>query len=321
MTDAFWNRRRDAYAELERGLDRKLTMGRPYEALDHLKQAHLLATHPQPLPWPLPQITAFRLAHFLMRSASTVEDLQEVDQLLAEATSHGRWIGPWPVCVHLAALSRIRGLGGDADDRIQSLLQRLHSYLQAEETDASPSHRGAEERQSLTLNLAELVTYFLGAEYAPLEGYGALGPAEPDPFRGLIHDPPWKLVGTEFSGGPRRLPRRVAVGELEELVSAGRLRLGVVFDGKEGEIILANGHRKRLKAHQGRLLASLCRPRTKTQLDDALGTDAAQPLSRMKKDLAQLLDCQPDDVAMFDQLSERYKLSPDLRLLVAHPAR
>ena len=108
-------RRSLVFKELKIGLNLKLMMGSPVQAKEHLERAHSLATAPTPLPWPTPQVTAYRLAHLLLRSAKHEADLRRIEALLAMANDGGRLLGPQPVCVHLAVLHRLRAMGRSAD--------------------------------------------------------------------------------------------------------------------------------------------------------------------------------------------------------------
>ena len=76
---------RDVYDAITEALSEKVA--RSGDGLKRLRSAHDLAHKPTRKASPLPEIASYRLAHMLLRSARTEEELQEVDGLLKEASA------------------------------------------------------------------------------------------------------------------------------------------------------------------------------------------------------------------------------------------
>lgn len=312
-------RRREAWKALLDGLDAKLTRHRAGEALSRLQEAHSLATKPTRLPGLMPAIIAYRLAHLMLRSARSPEDLRRVEALLGEAIACDCWLGPLPGCVHLAVLHRLKATGktDSIEARISEAFDRLRTQV-AFHGQEEAAVKAAKTRQSHALNLLELTTYFLGHDYSSLEGIGVQG--YPDPFVGLRDGEPWLLISTHGFGTPAQMPHPFAEHELRGLVEADLVDVGILFDGGTGQAIV-RGCDKKLPSHAGLLLAASCTPRTKEDLQRLLKPDFHKPLERGQKALAALLHRSPDVIHSYDNQTGRYRFVPGLRVAVALPAK
>ncbi|WP_150094714.1 hypothetical protein [Thiohalocapsa marina] len=199
---------------LRQGLDLKLQFGGTAEAERHLRKAYATARDPHPLCCPWPQITAYRLAHLLMRGGAETSWC-EVDALLAAASSDDV-LGPAPLVYRLISLTKtppaqeeIGTARADLYQRVQRLVrQRAAGGLRA------VSYFGDERPlQPDWFNLLELAVYATGLDYAPLEGW--CDPAR-DPFAGLGFDiAAWSVV-EDAESATLRYPEPIARQRFEE---------------------------------------------------------------------------------------------------------
>lgn len=214
-------RRKNVAQLLKEGTSAKLLRGGTEKALSKIEKAYQLAIAPK-LPSPWPQLTAYRLAHLLLRSNANSE-LQRVNKLFQEATSDN-CLGPIPQIYYLAALQRIKNASDNQeecrkiDGQIQEVFQKayrevrqlLANQISDKEDTAEPPQRTP--LQEGLVNMLELATYFLGRTYEPLEGVG--GPYG-DLLLGDQQDDGWFLAGPAPTIATVRYPRQLALMELE----------------------------------------------------------------------------------------------------------
>jgi hypothetical protein len=211
---------------LQECTDAKLLKGGSSYALGRAIEAHKLATQKPELPAPWPQLTAYRIAHLMLRGGTSNADLVEADRLLALATGEGGHasadlLGPLPRLYRLAVLHRISlsETSDSARDRTRTILRAVFDRARAEVLRASAgsprqptvSVRGPRGGaiQDTGFNLLELAAYFLGENYASLEG---LGLADEELHRPSIA---WYLVGPDPAICRVSMLERLAVAELE----------------------------------------------------------------------------------------------------------
>ena len=208
-------------ANLKQGLDRKLQGQR--DAVTHLENAYELACDPDPLDAPWPQVTAYRLAHLLMREGLKT-DWQRVDDLLRKA-GEDDVLGPVPLIYRLIALSKL-----NAEDTPSAEMKRV--YARARETLDEGDHAGASTQRQVgdqgslqpeLLNLLEAVVYTTGLEYDRIAGW-----AGPDLFAGLgFKSSGWRVIEDKASANllyPEAIARKVFAQRRE------RVRDGLVFE-------------------------------------------------------------------------------------------
>jgi len=307
-------RRRMVFQELKIGLELKMITGSPVRAQEHLERAHSLATAPTPLPWPTPQVTAYRLAHLLLRSAKHEADLRRIEALLAMANDGGRLLGPQPVCVHLAVLHRLRAMGRSADleGQIGFLFGALVDYIRNSRTIEV---REANALQGNALNLLELSAYFLGAEYDLLEG---LDVVHGDPHAGLGGGEPWLVVGTGKIDASVQMPKHLAIGEVHERLDTGRADVVFIHEGSTSMIKTSRGIVKTPR-HAPRLLAMICHGTGHNGLERAFSAHAFRKLvERTRAALAQPLGRENSDII---RSGDRYAFADDIRVAGALPSR
>jgi hypothetical protein len=180
--------------EVKRGLDRKL-QGQP-DALKHLERAYELARDPYPLDAPWPQITAYRLAHLLMREGLRT-DWQRVDDLLREAGEDDS-LGPAPLIYRLIALSKLNVGRAPSEEmeQVYKCARRGLDLVGLSGPGAGPAYPGDQRPlQTAWLNLLEAVVYMTGLEYGSIAGW-----AGPDLFAGLgFESSGWRVIEDQAS--------------------------------------------------------------------------------------------------------------------------
>ena len=235
MSNTVENRRSEIDKLLRQCVDEKLLRGGRQRALELASKAYQLATESPAVPYPWPQLAAYRLAHLLLRSEDSDDKLSEIDFLLelacnvpGNATTSA--LGPLPYLYRLAVLHR-RCLAKtrhkhppspelqDAFEQARNAVQRGFTNAEISPSRSPLAHdRGSVQRE--LFNLLELAAYFLGAEYAPLEGLGAIDVGN------LNRDKSWFLVGPDPVISTVQYSRELAMAELE---ARGREHPGAIL--------------------------------------------------------------------------------------------
>jgi hypothetical protein len=219
---------------VRQGTDAKLLQGSAARAEHLLEEAKGIA-HEEPKrlrPWIA--LTAYRLGHLAMRRARTKDDLLTAEAYFLEAKSNDAefMLGPVPHILRLPVLHRLRALAdgpAEAEDLERRIAAGLERAREASAASGREGWRSRAPRQGELLNLLELCTYFLGAEYAPLEGFQ-------DPFEALSLPGAWLLAGMGLSyATARRRPRGFVEAELKALEPAGAPVLRFVLPADETE--------------------------------------------------------------------------------------
>jgi hypothetical protein len=234
MQTEYEDRRPQVAELLTRCTDKKLLRGATEEARNLAEQAYKLADADPVLPAPWPQLAAYRLAHLILRGAPSGEMLHRADKLLARASGVGDDVdplGPMPRLYRLAVLHRLSRSDETSgplvtSERLESAFAKardaVNSWLRTHETkpeSEGDQHLRAPIQEGL-FNMLELAAYFLGAKYESLEGLGG-------PYTDLKLGPDtWMLVGPDQRLSTVRLPRELALAELED---RGRLQSGSVL--------------------------------------------------------------------------------------------
>ncbi len=247
-------RRRQVDRELRDGTDAKMLMGARQKALKHLERAWGLADQEPRLREPWPQVTAYRLAHLLMREEEA--DLPRVVRLFTQAEDLEE-LGPLPHIYRAAALHRL----GCPQSVVEEALNSARKSL-ALGTMGGAKEGKAYERagiQSQGYKLLELASYFVGAPYR-LEGMG--GPwADLFPATGAC-----VMVGPSRHLAEVRYPRALAMRELEALAQETPEALFFeLYDGGEtGRWRVGSGEWQSVSGQPLRLLVRLLRERLPT---------------------------------------------------------
>jgi hypothetical protein len=214
--------------------DDKLVRGQSGIAEQKAREALKLACDSPRLPSPWPQVAAYRLAHLLLRSASTNDKLCEADRYFKEAqgsdAGEGRGVlGPLPSLFRLATLHRLSQQPGPcrlATDfgkeqraelgRAMAFIRRGWKYpservAQCDESKPDSPHH----LQTAGFNLAEFAVYALGLDYT-LDGVGSLPDLRP------MRDSAWGVLENRTDGTPTdmggvKLSREFALEELDSL--------------------------------------------------------------------------------------------------------
>lgn len=185
----------------------KLQRGASHEAKSRALRAYELAKDSPRLPSPWPELAAYRLAHLKLRfpnGAQEVEELKEIDGLLQEACKQDPASSPTLRALaniyRLAVLHRLVGHSRTTqrqrlfwEQRIPEVFDRTRDEIQrlsAQSSDGAEGRKHPTIIQQNLFNMLELASYFLNANYQPLEGLGAL-----DPVDTLTKG--WFLVGPE----------------------------------------------------------------------------------------------------------------------------
>ncbi|MBV5310027.1 hypothetical protein [Chromatium okenii] len=157
--------------KLKQGLDKKLQSGGQQDAIKLLEEAYQCARPPSQLPPPWPQITAYRLAHLLMRSGCKT-DWHKIDRLLEEASSGDGILGAMPLIYRLVSLQQCHAPYKQLQDACKAAISKLKDQSPILDT---PKRDEGYLIQSNAVNLLEMAVYFTGLEYKPLEGQIELG--------------------------------------------------------------------------------------------------------------------------------------------------
>lgn len=212
-------RRTHCYEALTEGLDVKLLMGGTDGALELLEAAYASAWSPDALPWPLPAVTAYRLAYILMRRARTGDDLARVDELLTKA-AQAETVDPLQYALHLVVIERLRDAGGGPEERARLRKRSLDAYQRlrdsARRNDIDATGRPIQED---LFNLVELCSFLVGDDYGALEGRGAAS------FLPRSQEDAFVLFGNQGVDPGVRWTRSLAAGEFRARIEEGAVDL------------------------------------------------------------------------------------------------
>lgn len=213
---SFESRRIETCELIRRGMESKLIRGHAAYAEEILRQAYNLASEKPTLPGPLIQLTAYRIAHLILRGSSTVDRLEEAERLLDKA-SEGNRIGPLPAIYRLAVLGRLHQ-ARKMTYRDEILRKAFHKALDAVRAhcavpqDSHGNRRVQKTRiQDHYFNMLELSSYFLDLCRNDLDGLGI------DPYTDLSPtSDAWVLVGPDKKITEVLYSRELALVELED---------------------------------------------------------------------------------------------------------
>lgn len=285
-------RRTEVERLLGRGSDAKLQRGSTDRALEFLAKAHQLAHEPSKLESPWPELTSYRLAHLrLRRTSQTLEDLLEIDELLAESVRCPE-LGPWPRLYRLAVLHRIRLADESIVDKksVDTAFRLASDAISKYMEGSKPGDRA--RLQDPLLNSLELCVYFLGRPYAEIEG-----------LRGACDEPlgqheNWSLVGPDPDIANIRYSRALALVELNAVADEQPSALLFCIEGgEEGERDVRvswrhrqQGSKQKLRKDTAKLLAHMLRwpdRPVRRALDEEVSDEKKRKaFERFRKDLA-----------------------------------
>lgn len=281
-------RRTEVELLLREGSNAKLQWGSTDCALELLAKAHQLAHEPSKLLSPWPELTSYRLAHLrLRRTSQTLEDLLEIDELLAESARR-KELGPWPRLYRLAVLHRIRLADESIVDQksVDTAFRLASDAISKHMEDAKPADRA--RLQDPLLNSLELCVYFLGRPYAEIEG-----------LRGTYDETlgeheNWSLVGPDPDIARIRYSRAFALVELNAVADEhpSALRFCIGKDGGASWWQGQQGSKRKLRKDTAKLLAHLLRwpdRPARCALDESVRPDAKRKsFERFREDLANI---------------------------------
>ncbi|MBE7483629.1 MAG: hypothetical protein HS104_27075 [Polyangiaceae bacterium] len=229
----------------------KLLRAGTSRALERAREAYELAHSPPPLqPWAA--LSAYRLAHLVLRDPRTRETLEEADALFAEAAREPM-LGPCPRIYRLALLHRLAASRAVIERTFQEAVSAYDTWMRGRD---SPSETPPSVPiQTDLFAMLELAGYFLELDRAPLEGRGAR-PDEP-----FLRDTHWRLVGPDPSLADVSISEATALAELEAF--APTFGPAFVFrlppDRNAAVFRVADGPWEPLPHRAARLLACLLR--------------------------------------------------------------
>ncbi len=316
-------RRAEVADLLRKCTDKKLLRGGTWSATEDAERAHELATAEPELPTPWPQLAAYRLAHLILRGAPTGDELMRADELLARASGDGKSgvgnpLGPLPLLYRLAVLHRLASEAPRPESQRaraelpKALDQARDAVLRRLAVDESQSGRRSAgyqrpQVQHGLFNMLELSTYFMGSTTQNLEGIGSV-------YEDLMLDSEqWRMVGTVPGIADIRMPRQLALVELDERGSAHPdavlFRLGLA--GAQWRVASKSEWRV-MNADHARLLGCLLGTSgewsTERLRAQVVGTDGEDPDARFRQVMARLKSA-------FRELTGR----PDVELFVREP--
>lgn len=201
---------------LKQGTQSKLLQRDTERALDHIKQAYELANSDPALPQPWPAITAYRLAHLIMRRAKHTDDLLDAEDYLREA-ERANSLGPLPMVYRFAVLLRLKREGAELGTALNRAVERINNFNhEVQWKDSTVQNAGI---QHAFFNMLEMAVYTTGYDYGVLEGIGAaphlLQDGEPMSDFRPDEGQPWILVSNEEMVSQVYYPKAVALEELE----------------------------------------------------------------------------------------------------------
>jgi hypothetical protein len=176
------------------------------EAYNLLILAYELAHRQPKLPEPWLSITAYRLAHLIMRRATTKPELDRANMLFEEA-SRLECLGPLPFIYRIAVLFRLKSFD---DPFINQKL--MEAYKKAMINLSNPAQSEINPKmQTGFFNMLELSSYMAELPYKPLEGLGS------EPYKDIyLGSPTWFLVGRPSNISDVVYPKEFAFKELHE---------------------------------------------------------------------------------------------------------
>ncbi|WP_146108754.1 hypothetical protein [Chromatium okenii] len=190
--------------KLKQGLDKKLQSGGQQDAIKLLEEAYQCARPPSQLPPPWPQITAYRLAHLLMRSGCKT-DWHKIDCLLEEASSGNSILGAMPLIYRLVSLQKCHAPPEKLEDVYESAVKKLNQQLPVLD---KPKRDEGHLIQLNAVNLLEMAAYFIGLKYKTLEGQIELGN---DFFANLgVGKSAWFVLDSQQEGSSIAYPESMA---------------------------------------------------------------------------------------------------------------
>ncbi|MCE7869578.1 hypothetical protein DYH09_04270 [bacterium CPR1] len=261
-------RRERVDAKLCRATDQKMLKGSSLSALELLRQARQEAVE---LGSPWPELTAYRLAHLLLREG---KELNEAEALFREAASLEA-LGPLP-CIYRIAVCHRLGLD------VERALREAHEALRLRPWRTN--YRGA-GIQSPAHNLLELAVYFTGATYS-LEGLGSSG------WEDLFgQTESWALVGPDPRTATVRYPRELALVELQSRGGPEVVRFEVRPSGRDGRWCFGEGDWTSVPHKVTLLLALLLQGRCQDnrELEQRLEAASPEALRTLKTELRRQL--------------------------------
>ncbi|MBK7583824.1 MAG: hypothetical protein IPI67_26980 [Myxococcales bacterium] len=229
----------------------KLLRAGTSHALERAREAYELASAPPKLqPWAA--LSAYRLAHLMLREPRTQAVIEEADALFAEAAREPL-LGPYPRIYRLALLQRLNAPSAVIERTFREAVNAYDAWMRAREC-------GDEKPPSVPIQtdlfaMLELAGYFLDLDRAPLEGRGA---RFDEPYLRETH---WRLVGPDPKLADVSLSEATALAELESLALA--LDADFVFrlpPDRNGAVLrVAEGAWESLPHRAARLLACVLR--------------------------------------------------------------
>lgn len=193
-------------------------------------------------PWP--HIIKYRMAHILMRTAKTEEELLQIDELFTEA-SKANSLGPLPRLYRIAVLNR---LGADSTSRLKPIFEQLIKQIDGniQRLDVDDNYQTGTEIQTSLFNMVEMASYFTGYPYSDLEGRGQIvdyerGNAPVSSLKQLIKNHnvlqhmgpfydfnsklgPWNIFGTPDNLTSISYPGEMVLEEMENRMLRGEIK-------------------------------------------------------------------------------------------------
>ena len=245
------DRRVRVHRLLTEAASHKLLRAGTNHALERAREAYDLARHPPALhPWAA--LSAYRLAHLVLRDPRTQESLEEADTLLAEAAREPL-LGPYPRIYRLALLQRL-GASRAAIERIfQEAVRSYDEWIRT--APVSAENAPSVPIQTDLFAMLELAGYFLDLDRGPLDGRGA---RLDEPY---LRDAHWRLVGPDPRLTDVAISEATALAELDAL--GPELGASIVFrlppDRSAAVLRVADGPWEPLPHRAARLFACLLR--------------------------------------------------------------
>jgi len=340
LSPDFEQRRAKANDLLTKCADEKLLRGGVPAAVKLARDAYEL-TKADPALAPLHQISAYRLAHLMLRLPDCDNSLAEIQRLFERAAGErpggeATALGPLPDLFCLAVLHRRLQLAKDAliidalkremDQRFDQASKGVKGVPSARSSSCGTIQQdgGRGQLQASLFNLLELAAYFLGMDYSKLEGLGVLGDLEPS------QSDAWLLVGPmpEISN-----VRHSELLAMQELTTMGRVcpdallirrppaghqsewRMGGQSDSEWREVNDTWVHLLAWVLKEPTVTRQMLRARIMGGHDEVIQNNFRKDLERMRKNLSRLTG-QPD-LQVFVSGSDPLRLTDEVTVFGA----
>lgn len=202
--------RRELHRLVSEGSSRKMQRWGTADALRAFEIALAIVEHIA-IPQPWPALVQYRLAHLRMRSATTREDLEAVDELLVSA-SRAAVIGPWPAIYRLAVLQRLDVSRSRIESAFRVAVESWRRWEATHPTAVDPEKTAP--IQGDVFSLLDLAGMFCAIDRSELDGLGVA------PHARVLREGTWVVLTGAEGDSLVSMPEDFARAELASRTEA-----------------------------------------------------------------------------------------------------